>query len=205
MKQVLHCIALLLLLAGIAGVAPARAQEQSPADQVRGLIHHAEEGIEAAERNQPEIMRGEYAEIHAIWKSLEDQVRERDTEGYAEIEGALAAIKAAVEAQPLDPSLVKAAYAHLKDEADEVADRLGSATAAPTGAARAVSLPEALESLDAADAAFARGDTAAAAEQTASFIRAWPSIEGAVATKSRDAYTAVEAEIGSARAALDAQ
>ena len=206
MKHVLRCIAVLLLLAGIAGVAPAGAQELPLADQVRGLTHHTEEGIDAANRNRPELMRGEYAEIHAIWESFEDQVRAQDAAGYADIESALAAIKAAVDAQPPDTAVVKAAYQQLEHEAIEVADRLsGPALATTATGASAVSLPDALKQLAAADAAFTRGDALAAAEQVTSFTRAWPAVEGAVATKSRAAYTAVEGDIGSAHAALDAQ
>jgi hypothetical protein len=36
---------------------PAAAQGPSPANQVRSLIHPAEEGIEAVEQNKPELMR----------------------------------------------------------------------------------------------------------------------------------------------------
>src|SRR5215213_3168593 len=98
MTRCLRCIALLLLLAGLAGIAPTQAQELPLADQVRGLSHHAEEGIDAADHNRPELMRGEYAEIHAIWSSFEDQVRAQDAAGYADIEAALVAIKQAVDA-----------------------------------------------------------------------------------------------------------
>lgn len=205
MRAVLRCIVALLLLAGLAGATLAQAQEQPLADQVRGLTTHAQEGIEAAERNQPELMRGEYAEIHAIWESFESQVGARDAHGYAEIEEALAAIKTAVEAQPPDPVAVKAAYAHLRDEAGEVAERLGTAAAAPAGAASTVSLPDALKHLDAADAALAAGNVAEATEQVTDFIQAWPAVEAAVATKSRAAYTTVEGQIGRAHAALEAQ
>jgi high-affinity iron transporter len=206
MTRCLRCIALLLLLAGLARIAPAQAQELPLADQVRGLTQHAEEGIDAANHNRPELMRGEYAEIHAIWESFEDQVRAQDAAGYADIEGALAAIRLAVNTQPPDTAVVKAAYQQLEHEAIEVADRLSGLTpAAAATNSSAISLPDALKQLAAADAAFARGDTQAAAEQVASFTRAWPAVEGAVATKSRAAYTAVEDEIGSARAALDAQ
>jgi len=206
MKHALCCFALLLLLAGLAGSASAQAQALPLADQVRGLTHHAEQGIDAANQNRPELMRGEYAEIHAIWATFEDQVRAQDASGYTDIETALAAIKAAVDTQPPNAAVVKAAYQLLQREAVEVADRLGSLTAAPgTTNANTISLPEALHYLDTADAAWTHGDASAAAAQVTSFIRAWPAVEGAVATKSRAAYTAVEGEIGSARAALDAQ
>ncbi|HEU5099424.1 MAG TPA: FTR1 family protein [Roseiflexaceae bacterium] len=205
MKAILRCIAVLLMLVGLASATLAHAQERTLADQVRDLTNHAEEGMDAAERNRPELMRGEYAEIHAIWESFEDQVSARDAAGYAEIEAALAAIKAAVDAQPPDPAAVKVAYAHLQDEAGEVADRLAGTAATPAKAPSNISLPEALQHLEAADTALARGDTAAAAAEVTSFIRVWPAVEGAVATKSGAAYTTVEAELGRAHVALDAQ
>ncbi len=206
MTRIVRCIVLLLLLAGLAGIAPAQAQELPLADQVRGLIKHAEEGIDASNHNRPELMRGEYAEIDAIWSSFEDQVRTQDAAGYAGIEAALDAIKRAVNAQPPNPAAVKAAYQQLEHESAEVADRLSSATPATAATSTsAASLPDALNQLTAADAAFTRGDARAAAEQVANFIRAWPAIEGAVATKSRAAYAVIEREIGNARAGLDAQ
>jgi len=206
MTRFSRCTVLLILLVGLAGIASAQAQGLPLADQVRGLTQHAEEGIDAANHNRPELMRGEYAEIHAIWSAFEDQVREQDAAGYADIEGALAAIKIAVDAQQPDPAVVKAAYQQLEHEAIEVADRLsGAAPAAAAASSSAISLPDALKQLAVADAALSRGDAPAAAEQVTSFIRIWPAVEGAVATKSHAAYTAVEGDIGSARAALDAQ
>src|SRR5690349_24220729 len=95
---------LLIPLLLLAFAAPAYAQEQPLADKVRGLATHAKEGAEAAERNRPELMRAEYEEIHAIWASFEDQVREQDATGYVELESALDAVKDAVGAQPIDPN-----------------------------------------------------------------------------------------------------
>src|SRR5262245_48014357 len=120
---------------------PVAAQAPSTADLVRSLIHPAEEGVEAAEQNQPELMRAEYAEIHTLWESFEDQVREKDAAGYVELETALDRIKDAVNAQPVDAATAKAAFEQLEHEADEVAGRLGS-VAAPTASVQ-VTLPDA--------------------------------------------------------------
>jgi len=182
---------------------PAAAQEVSPADQLRGLIPVAEEGVQAAEQNKPDLMRAKYDEIHEFWESFEDQVREKDATGYVELETALDAIKDAVNAQPINAAAVKAAYEQLEHEADEVATRLASGATAATPVE--MSLPDALNVLDAASTALAQGDTNTAATQIDMFIRAWPAIEGAVATKSRDAYQAIEGEMGRTRAALTAQ
>ena len=62
--------ALLVLTAALALLAlvvlPVAAAEPTLADKVRALVAHADEGIEAAEQNKPELMRAEYFEIDAI-------------------------------------------------------------------------------------------------------------------------------------------
>jgi high-affinity iron transporter len=192
-----------LLIALLLHGAPALAQGLSLADQVRGLTHYAKEGIEAAEQNRPELMQAEYQELEAIWAAFEDQVRDNDPAGYIDLERALDGIKAAVGAQPLDPAAVRAAYAQLETEANEVADRLG---AAPAGAPAAAAQPsDLLKTLEAAYAAIERGDSASAAAQVDAFIRAWPGVEGAIKIQSEDAYKNIEIDMGRARAALQAQ
>jgi high-affinity iron transporter len=171
--------------------------------QVRALGAHANTGIAAAEQNKPELLRATYDEIHTLWESFEGQVREKDAAGYVELESALDKIKDAVNAQPIDAAMVKAAFEQLEHEADEVAGRLGTAPA--SAGPVEVTLPEAIKLLDAAASAIHQGDTSTAATQLNAFIRAWPAVEGTVATKSRDAYEAIEGEMGQARAALTAQ
>jgi high-affinity iron transporter len=171
--------------------------------QVRELGTYAKGGIEAAKQNNPELMRTKYDELHEFWESFEDGVREADATGYVELESALDAVKDAVNAQPVNPAAVEAAYEQLEHEADEVAGRLGNGTTTATSVE--MSLPDALTVLDAASTALAQGNTSTAATQMDTFIRAWPGIEGAVATKSQDAYQAVEGEMGRVRAALQAQ
>lgn len=205
MRRVILCAVLLLLAVGSLRTTAALAQAPALADQVRGLTQHAKEGIEAAEHNRPDLMRAEYQEIHAIWSGFEDQVRERDSAGYVEIEGALAAIDSALDAKPLDPESVRAAYAHLEDEAGEVADRLGGAPAAAPSTASEATPATLLKELDAAQAAIERDDAAGAASALDRVIHAWPDVEGAIATGSQDAYTAVEVDLGRASAALKAQ
>ncbi len=195
---------MLLLSVGVLGTRSAAAQGPALADQVRSLTHRAQEGIEAAGANKPELMRAEYAEIEAIWGGFEDAVRERDPGGYVEIEGALAAIKAAVQAPTPDPAAVRAAYTHLNQEAGDVADDLGSTATAPAQVSEA-SLADLLKQVDGAYAQIERGDAAGAAAQLDGVIRAWPGVEGAIATRSQDAYTTIEVSLGQASAALKAK
>jgi high-affinity iron transporter len=204
MSRTLRRAALFLpILLLLALALPAYAQGQSPGDKVRALVIHADEGIAAADANQAALLRAEYEEIHAIWESFEDEVRSADPTAYIELEGALAAIKDAVAAQPIDPAAAKVAYTHLKDEANEIADRLGGAAVAPALAAEPASLPDAMQRLDSAYQAIERADVPAAKSDLDAFIRAWPAVEGVVAAKSQEAYTAIEIEMGHARAALE--
>ncbi|HEY3229771.1 MAG TPA: FTR1 family protein [Roseiflexaceae bacterium] len=205
-RRVVSFAALLLIALGLSRAAPALAQQSLLADQVRGLTHHAQEGIDAAEHNQPDLMRAEYQEIEALWGTFEDQVREKDQAGYVDIEGALTAIDVALKEAPLDPAAVRGTFAHLKDEAAEVADRLGTAPAAPATAPAAARTPaDLLKTLDEARDALDRGDDAAAAIEIDEFVRAWPAVEGAIATRDKDAYTAIEADLGRAAAAIRAR
>jgi high-affinity iron transporter len=206
MSRNIRWVWLLLLLLGLALTAPAYAQEQPLPDQVRGLIHHAEEGMEAATTNQPERMLAEYQELHAIWESFEGQVRAQDPKGYVDLEEALDRIKEAVNTKPLDSAAVHAAYDHLKDEATEVADRLAAAPASSAAAPQSEVTPaDLLTLLDTTAESIKRGAAAEAQSQFDSFIRAWPAAEDAIATRSNDDYNAIESGMGRVASALRAE
>ncbi|MBS1967069.1 MAG: FTR1 family protein [Chloroflexi bacterium SZAS-1] len=177
--------------------------------QVRNLTYHANEGIAAADANRPELARAEYEELHAIWGGFEDQVRAADPPGYLDLEAALDQIKDTVAAQPLDLAAVKVAYTQFNNAANQVADRLGATPAAAPSAALIdatdVTPTTLLDTLGEVEGALARGDTTAARTQLTSFIRAWPAVEDAIATRSDTDYKAIEASLGQASAALRAE
>jgi high-affinity iron transporter len=203
MRRIVALFALSFLALALGRAAPVHAQDSNLAEQLRNLAYRAEEGIEAAERNQPDVMRAEYQEIHTLWETLENDVRGKDATGYVQLEGALAAIDTALKAQPLDTAAVRAAYEHLKDESAEVAGRLGGASAAAPAPA-AQSPADLLKLLDQARGAVARGAVAEAADAIGALIHAWPAVEGPIATKDKDAYTAIEIDLGRAAAAIRA-
>lgn len=205
MRRVHIVLAVLLLTLVFARSVPVFAQGTSLAEQLRGLLQHAQEGIAAADQNKPDAMRAEYAEIDALWETFEDQIREQDPAGYVELEGALSAIKSALQAQSLDPVAVRATYAQLEHEANEVASRLGSTTSSPPIVATEATVADIVKNLDAAYAALERSDGSSASTQLDAVINAWPSIEGAIKVKSPEAYTTIEAELGRATTALRAQ
>jgi len=203
MRRVVVFVALLLALVVASGHS-VYAQAPTLADQLRDLIRQAEAGSAAAATSNPEQMRAEYQAIDARWEVFEDQIREKDAGGYVELEGALAALKVAVQAPSPDPAAVRAAYAHLAQEADEVADRLGGTATAPAPAAEATP-SDLLKLLDSTYTQIAQGNPTGATAQLDNAIRIWPSIEGAIATTSQAAYTTIEVSFGQASTALKAQ
>ncbi|MCL4294851.1 MAG: FTR1 family protein [Anaerolineae bacterium] len=183
---------------------PALAQELTLADRLQALAHTAEEGMEAAAHNDVTLMQAEFDEIHEAWESFEDRVREQNPTAYVELEGALDALKASLQAQPLDSAAVEKAYAHLMDEATEIAARFNGG--APVAATAIEATPaDLMKNLDVAYHELEEGEADKAAEYLAQVIRAWPSVEGAIAAKSQEAYTAIEVDLSRAAAALKAE
>ncbi len=200
-------IPLLLVILTLTVAAPTLADNPDLAVYLHGLAHHAQEGQEAAEQNNVNWMKAEYDDVHAIWESFEDEVKAKDPTAYVELEGALATVRTAVEADLLDPKAVERAYAHLKDEAEEFAVKFDGQSAAPAieTAIVAATPADLMKNLDIVYQAVEKGDVPTAYEQLKQVILLWPSVEGAIATQSPEAYTTIEVALGRATAALQDQ
>jgi len=191
---------LLLVVLNLTLVAPALADDPDLAVYLHGLANHAQEGKEAAEQNNVDWMKAEYGDIHAVWESFENEVKAKDPTAYLELEGALGAVKAAVEAVPLNHKAVEQAYAHLEDEAEELAIKFGGESAAPAVETAVVATTPAdlMKNLDIAYHEIKEGDAPKAYEQLEQVIRAWPNVEGTIAAKSPEAYATIEVALGRA-------
>jgi high-affinity iron transporter len=198
-------VPLMVVLPSLLLAWPALAQEVTLADRLQALAHTAEEGVEAAEHNNVALMRAEFDEIHEAWESFEDEVREQNPTAYVELEGALDAVKTSLQAQPLEPVAVEKAYDHLMDEAMEIAAQFNRGAPATNFAAVEATPANLMKNLDAAYHELEEGETDKAAEYLDQVIRAWPSVEGALAAKSQEAYTAIEVDLSRAAAALEAE
>lgn len=193
----------LVVLLSLTLVWPVLAQESAQVDDLRALARAADAGVKAAEQNDVAAMQAGYEAIHEAWEGFEDTIREQNPIAYVELEGALDAVKATLQARPLDPLAVKQAYAHLQAEADEIAEgfELGDVTG---GQVVVVAPADLLKNLDAAYQAIEAGDTAEATEQVETVIVGWPGVEGTIAVKSPEAYTAIEVDLSRAAGALEA-
>lgn len=195
---------LMVVLLGLLLAWPALAQEQTLADRLQALAHTAKEGLQAAEHNNVASMQAEFDEIHEAWGSFEDKVREQNPGAYVKLEGALDTVKDSLQAQPLDPAAVGKAYDHLMDEATEIAAEFNGGTPMATTAVEATPA-DLMKNLDGAYQELKEGKADEAAGYLQQVIRAWPSVEGAIAAKSQEAYTAIEVDLSRAAAALEAK
>lgn len=202
MRRLAFIIVMIGLLAVAVGTVAAQ-EESGVVNQLQALAREAHEGAEAAELNETAVMHHVYDEVHEAWEAMEDDVQAQNPVAYVELEGAIVAIKTALETEPVNVAMVQQAFDHLEDESLEIAEKLGGGVVtAPVVADEAtvqqlvVDLNEAYEALEAGDAATARGLLTAV-------IQAWPSVEGAIATQDSEAYTSIEIGLARAAAALD--
>ena len=184
-------------------VRPVRAQELSLPEQFRLLLEPANTGKEAAKRNDATAMQTEYQEIHERWATFEDQVREQDPGLYVELEAALDGVKIAVAPGASNAADAQIAYGNLIEKFDEALVRFGeNATVVHTTVATPAQM---MDELDKTAQALAQGDAGQANNYLTRAVRAWPSIEGAIAAKSQSDYAAIEGDLGRAASALRAQ
>jgi high-affinity iron transporter len=185
--------------------ATANTNNTQAAAALSAIAFHAREGVEAAEANDPAAMQREAIELKATWEAVEDSVRAADPGLYGEIEAALHRVETALAAKPLVATETNAAFKHLLDELDEGVEHLnaGHATAAPT--AGGATLADFEAKLTAARAGVAARNETDSENAVLAAVSVWPGIEGAVAAKSSSAYETVEAQLGAAAAALEAE
>ncbi|MCB9108209.1 MAG: FTR1 family protein [Anaerolineales bacterium] len=199
-----YLLTFLVILVGLVIVRPVLAQTPSGADQLRALARIAAEGEAAAEQQNLTLIQAEYEEAHDHWETFEDGIRAQNPSAYIEFESALDAVKASLETDPVDAFMVGLAYKHLEVEAITIADKLGDVPLATPAVVEATPA-DLMKALNTAYQEIEAGETAEAAAALNYVSQAWPSVEGAIATKSPDAYNAIEVDLSRAMAALRTQ
>ena len=187
----------------VAAGSVAAQEENGVAAQLRALAREAHEGAAAAELNETAVMHHVYDEVHEAWEVMEDAVQAQNPTAYIELEGAITAVKTALESDPVNAAVVQQAYTHLADESIEIAEKLGEGVAAASVAADEATVQQLVANLNEAYAALEAGDAATARGLLTAVIQAWPSVEGAIATQDAEAYTDIEITLARATAALD--
>lgn len=198
-------LALSLLITLCLGVVrPALAQDSDASGGMAAMAHQVEDGITAANSGDFAAVEREVAELHATWEMVEGRVRSADPGLYGELEASLQSVDEVLGSNPQQAAAVSAALAHLGSEVQEASELLNSGAAPSAGVvtAGAVSLSQFQAGLSTVLAAAAEQSVPAAKEAVLDAVSMWPAVEGVVAAKSPDAYTAVEEQLGKMTAAL---
>ncbi|HRW46446.1 MAG TPA: FTR1 family protein [Caldilinea sp.] len=186
--------------------AAVQAQDNGLSDQVRTMALHATEGIEAAEAQDATVIAREVLELEAYWSALEDGVRTQQPAAYLALEEAIDDLADTAAQTPLDVRAVQGAFAHVAAEVNEAAELLASAPATAAGQTDVPqTLPALLQRIDGLYEAAEAADLATSRQAVQAIVLAWPALEGDVAARAPDAYTAIEAHLGQASAAVRGQ
>ena len=199
-RNIPRTIFLLILLLAIP--LTALAQPPSFAENLRAIAHIAAEGADAAKIGDTATAAAEYDELHDLWETFEDDFRAAQPNAYLEMEDKLRAVKISLQADPIPANELSAAFEALERESAEIAELVSGKN---TAIAAAETPPASfLQNLTGIQNSLAQGDTPAA---IAAFNQArldWLGIEGDIATRSAEAYSAIESALGDANAALNA-
>ena len=122
-------------------------------------------------------MQAEYEEIHESWELFENDVKAQDSAAYVELEAALDGVKEVVQATPVDASRVAAAYAHLHDEANEIAGHFATGAAASTLQTADATPAVVLQHIQATLAAVETGNQSEALQALRQAVALWPAVD----------------------------
>ena len=207
MPRWMHTL-LFVVLAMAVTAAPARAEEAPEVIALENLAVAAETAgvkLESATPAEvtPAAMTQIYATLHDAWEEMEDGIADAYPHGYMELEQEFDALHVAVGAAQPDRAAVAGALAGLAHEAMDVAHYLENGGA--SSGATAVDMNEYVAQVAAVVAAVETRDLDAVTPALDAIVTAWPSVEGAVATKSAAAYGAIESELGRALRAVETE
>lgn len=186
----------LVLFAGVAFAA-------TPAGDVQALNAHVANALQQLDAGNMAAAQAEYTAFHDGWFDIEDGVRGQDRAMYRAIEDRMVDVQAAFSIQPPDKAKLRAALEAQQATDLEFVQRYGGSQPAAAGPATAAaenstSMAQVLSHLDKAQQRIAAGDASGAAAELKAFIQTWPDVEGTVATKAPDTYTATENKMGEA-------
>ena len=195
-------VALGMLLSLLAPVAAQTSDPANLAETLSPVAGYAKEGKEYAEAGNAAKAQHEFDEVKESWSAIEDGVRDQNPQGYLQIELALDGVESALAQTPLDLAAVEAAFDHLLVEVDEVSVATGGMTA--SAVLESVTTADLVAALDQTQAAIASQDAPAALAGLSAAMRVWPAVEGVIAVRSPEAYTAMESGLAKAYATLEA-
>lgn len=155
---------------------------------------YIEQAITKAQTKDFSAAAAAYQQFEADWFEVEDRVRKTSRPAYRQIEAAMGDVKFAFFTQPPNQSQVVAALQQLKATNQKfIAGEFNqSETATVTTNTGKVTISSLIERLSRAEVALNSNDVTMAAAELQGFQTDWLEVKGVVATKSKDAYVAIE-------------
>jgi high-affinity iron transporter len=157
-------------------------------------------GLDYVQDSRPAEAAAAMQIVEALWSMGEDAAHGTDPAKYAAAEAGIDGSRAALEAQPPDLSRARAALVTLVAALN--AGPSAPAAAAGMAPAGAAAIEDLVSRLQGVREALARDDQHQAADLMQGFIAAWPLAEGAVKTRSKNAYRQTEEDMSAAAGLL---
>ncbi|MBW4576742.1 MAG: FTR1 family iron permease [Aphanothece sp. CMT-3BRIN-NPC111] len=179
----------------------------TPQQDMQGLDAYVEQALSKAEAKDFQGSEAAYKQFDKEWFDIEDGVKETSRPAYREIEDEMGEVKFAFSTQPPNQTQVVEALKKLhatnqKFISGEFNQQSQPATTSSNPGK--VSITSLMERLSLAEAALSSNDIATAASEIKKFQTDWLEVEGVVATKSKDAYVAIENNMAKASGLLRA-
>ncbi len=173
----------------------AQAQQANPLEPIAALASNALARVALQDAAGAAAVLGGFEKA---WSPIEDGIRSKNIGVYARVEVDSSRAEAALQATPPDLAVAKQALEGLQAAAGDYA----SGTGAPAAATGKEGLSALITVITQVKQALAAGETDQASDLMNSFQEMWPIAEGAVQTRSQQAYSTLEKEITEASALL---
>ena len=166
----------------------------TPQQDMRRLNGYVEQSITQAEGKDFSAAATTYQQFDDDWFDVESEVKKTSRQAYRDIEDAMGEVKFAFSIQPPNQSQVLEALKQLKTTNQKFVAggfKQGEAATAASNTGK-ITIATLIERLNRAQTAIDSNDVSTATAQIKGFQTDWLEVEGVVATKSQDAYVAIE-------------
>lgn len=166
----------------------------TPQQDIQRLDTQIEQALSKAEAKDLQGAQAAYKQFESDWFDVEDGVKKNSRQAYRDIEDAMGEVKFAYSTQSPNQSQVVKALTNLHTTNQKFISG-GYKSSQPATASTQpgkITIATLIERLNRAEAALNSNNVATAADEIKGFQTDWLEVEGVVATKSKDAYTAIE-------------
>ncbi|MEK3723899.1 FTR1 family iron permease [Paenibacillus sp. FSL H8-0034] len=155
----------------------------------KSLLPILQQSLDALQHNQLQKAQSDYKRFNSQWLKAENLIRSDNAAVYSDIETQSSMTRISLQAEPPRMEAAVASITELAKTIEDYSNGKVTPTRVDTGSR---SVADAQRLLNQAQEAIHEAQYAAAGENMQAFIRLWPSVEGAVLTRSPETYTRIE-------------